>query len=121
MDKNKLQCLIQIKEGEHERKKFRRTIIAILLYSAFWLCIIYAQNYAQTQLDTTSIWYIIGEIAACILLGGITFFVNVLIITKLLSKSISENKEIALLIEQLEEMEQQEQKDTQNTNMGETK
>lgn len=101
MNRNKLKWLIQMKEGKHEQRKFRRTIFAVLIYSAFWLCILYAQG----QLDTTSLLHFAGEIAACIFLGGITFFVNALIFSQLYSISASETNEIERLKKQLKEME----------------
>lgn len=117
MNKNRLKWLIRIREDEYDRKKFKRMIFAILLYTVFWLYILYAQN----QLDTRSILHVAVEIVACVFLGGVTFFVNALIFNQLYSISDSENKEIERLKNQLKEMEQQEQNKHTNYQQGETK
>lgn len=103
MDKNELWRLIQKEEKEYDRNKFMRMIVAILLYSSIWFLIFHLQG----QHEGASFLLILGDFAACIFIGGITFFFNLLVFHLLFSKSDSENRRIEYLKKQLKEMEQE--------------
>lgn len=103
MDKNELRLFIQKKEKEFERRKFKRMTLVILLYAAVNFGIIYLQG----QLDTETIWHIIGEFVSCIFLGGITWYFNLLVWGYVCKKSQDENQALETLRKILKDKEQE--------------
>lgn len=104
MDANELRMLIQQKEHEFERRKIKRMILVVLIYAAAHFGIIYLQG----QLHAENIWHIIGEIASCIFLGGITWYFNLLIWSRVFKKSQDENNALETLRKILKDKEQRE-------------
>lgn len=104
MDKNELWKHIQKCEKLFERRKFKRMILAILLYSAVYLVVFYYQG----QLSIESVLQVLGEILACVFLGGITFYFNLLLWNYICRKSQDEEEVLEYLRKRLREKEKEE-------------
>ena len=112
MDKNQLWRQIQKAEDLFQRRKMKRMILTILLYSVVHFVIICLQG----QLHAENFLDIIGAIMACIFLGGITFYLNLLLWSQLWQKSQDEKDALEFLKKMLEEEERKEKRKQKELN-----
>ena len=99
MDKNELWRQIQKTEKLFEQRKMKRMILTTLLYAAAYFVIICVQD----QLRAENFLDIIGAVISCIFLGGITFYLNLLLWSQLWQKSQDEKGTLEFLNRMLEE------------------
>ena len=103
MDKNELRMEIEKCEALFERRKFSRTIVLVLIYSAvdFWIIC------AQDQFNVENIWHILGGIGGSIFLGFCTFCFNAIIWSYVSKKAQDEERTLEYLRKRLKEKEQE--------------
>ena len=106
MDKKELWKKIQKTEELFERRKEKRMVFTILLYSAVNCWIIYVLDKHNIE----SLMDIAGLCLCSIFLGGITFYFNLFIWSYLFKKSQDENDALEYLNKMLEEKEREEQR-----------
>jgi hypothetical protein len=103
MDEKELRMLLQKSEAMFERRKFRRMIFAILVYSVAYFAIFYIRD--EIAFDSFVVFLL--EIAGCIFIGFISFLFNALLWTYLCRKSEDENNALEYLRKRLREKEQE--------------
>lgn len=89
-DKEFLYDLIQKREKQYEKKKMKRTIIAIIFFSIIFFCIFYF-NFEVTGLD------ILYTILLSIFFSCIYFYINFIIFYIMYKYSIKEDLELKRL------------------------
>lgn len=106
MDKNELRRQIQKTEELFERRKEKRMIFTILLYSAvnFWIIYLLDKRNIESLMD------IIGLGLGSIFLGFIVFFFNAVIWSQLWQKSQDEKDALNFLKKMLEQKEREEKR-----------
>lgn len=102
MDANELRELIRKSEETFDRRKFKRMIFAILVYSVAYFVVFYMRD--EIAFDSFMIFLL--EIAGCIFIGFISFLFNALLWSYLCKKSEDENKSLEYLRKRLKEKEQ---------------
>ena len=100
MDRNELWRLIQQKEKEYDRKKFKRFIYTILLYAAVFFVLEFIRGGSFKVLD------ILGLAVGCIFIGGIFATFSAIIFGQLNRVSEAENKELERLKEKLSKLDE---------------
>ena len=100
MDRNELWRLIQKKEEEYDRRKFRRFIYTILLYAAVFFVIEFIRSDNRTALD------FLGLALGCIFIAGIFTTFSAIIFGQLHSVGESENRELERLRKKLSELDE---------------
>lgn len=103
MNANELRELIRKSEDEFDRRKFRRMLFAILVYSVAYFVVFYLRD--EIAFDSFVIFLL--EIAGCIVIGFISFLFNALLWIYLCKKSEDENKSLEYLRKRLREKEQE--------------
>lgn len=103
MDAKELRELIRKSENKFDRRKFRRMLFAILVYSVAYFLVFYLRD--DIAFDSFVIFML--EIAGCILIGFISFLFNALLWIYLCKKSEDENKSLEYLRKRLKEKEQE--------------
>lgn len=103
MNANELRELIRKSEDKFGRRKFRRMIFAILVYSVAYFVVFYMRD--EIAFDSIKIFLL--EIAGCIVIGFISFLFNALLWIYLCTKSDDENKALEYLKKRLREKEQE--------------
>ena len=103
MNANELRELIRKSETEFDRRKFRRMIFAILVYSVAYFAVFYMRD----EIAFDSIMTFLLEIVGCIFIGFISFLFNALLWIYLCKKSEDENNSLEYLKKRLREKEQE--------------
>ena len=99
MERNELWRLIQQKEKEYDRNKFKRFVYTGLFYAAVVFVIECIRGYNHNALD------ILGTAVVCIFVGGIFTTFSAMIFGQLYGRSEAENKELERLKKQLSELD----------------
>lgn len=103
MDAKELRELIRKSEAEFERRKFRRMILVILLYTAISCLVLFSKEPIWEESFLT----IVKSIAGCVLIGFFLFYFNLLIWGYVFRKSEDENNTLEYLRKRLREKEQE--------------